>query len=528
MKRIVKRKVVTSGRLTGGVKVQEARRQVNPKPGPGDCPEPAYSLYSTDSEDQVTTLHEGLDRCATLLSGILQADQAEASPSFPRAGVVRAVKLRPSTPLGKKTIKKLPTKTGQRTVQPGRCDHGSSAPRTAHRSAAAHAGVKLHPPQKQCQTPCTPRPQPGASTLPPRSQTSTPSLRQTERPPTSEAPRSHCNEEEDEEVPVRDIDTQSTNTDMHSCTVKMSDMHLETGQAGDVAQRTHSREDCGETDINTVQYLLEELKALITGQGSVAERLLSRLEQAVTPPLFNVSGSASQAVSFLNQQLKEKETTDTGPLVSTVLSLQEELTTAQSRLLEIQEDLTELRKALQDTREQLSDREAENAAIRADLEATRHRLADSEREKSELAALAQQRLEEIGNLNRILQSRDPSDCSKVGPPADHITQYLMSLSQVDPTHSAPEQTKPRDIFSHTDIRSQQGDKPTVALASHPVRRQSVSTLSDCDVASAWSDWSMMSGSTFDTRDEVAFRDGLAALDASIASLRKTIQLDLRR
>ena len=35
-----------------------------------------------------------------------------------------------------------------------------------------------------------------------------------------------------------------------------------------------------------------------------------------------------------------------------------------------------------------------------DLEATKRRLVDSEREKSELALLAQQRLEEIEHLNR--------------------------------------------------------------------------------------------------------------------------------
>lgn len=39
-------------------------------------------------------------------------------------------------------------------------------------------------------------------------------------------------------------------------------------------------------------------------------------------------------------------------------------------------------------------------AVCADLEATRSRLLDSEQEKSELASLAQKRLEEIGHLNR--------------------------------------------------------------------------------------------------------------------------------
>lgn len=35
-------------------------------------------------------------------------------------------------------------------------------------------------------------------------------------------------------------------------------------------------------------------------------------------------------------------------------------------------------------------------------------------------------------------------------------------------------------------------------------------------------------STFNTRDEAAFKDGLSALDASIANLQKTIQLDLAK
>ncbi|TSK62671.1 Coiled-coil domain-containing protein 14 [Bagarius yarrelli] len=40
-------------------------------------PEPSYSLYSTDSEDQVTTINKGLDRCAALLSDLLQAEETD-------------------------------------------------------------------------------------------------------------------------------------------------------------------------------------------------------------------------------------------------------------------------------------------------------------------------------------------------------------------------------------------------------------------------------------------------------------------
>ncbi|KAK2888898.1 hypothetical protein QQF64_029099 [Cirrhinus molitorella] len=71
-------KVVSSGRLTAS-----GRGQMHKKRVAGRCVpplEPAYSLYSTDSEDQVTTIHKGLDQCAALLNGILQAEQADSKP----------------------------------------------------------------------------------------------------------------------------------------------------------------------------------------------------------------------------------------------------------------------------------------------------------------------------------------------------------------------------------------------------------------------------------------------------------------
>uniref|UniRef100_A0A8D0HCQ6 Coiled-coil domain containing 14 n=1 Tax=Sphenodon punctatus TaxID=8508 RepID=A0A8D0HCQ6_SPHPU len=42
--------------------------------------ESGYSLYSTDSEDQVVTIHSGLDRCAALLKDILQNEAEGAEP----------------------------------------------------------------------------------------------------------------------------------------------------------------------------------------------------------------------------------------------------------------------------------------------------------------------------------------------------------------------------------------------------------------------------------------------------------------
>lgn len=51
------------------------------------------------------------------------------------------------------------------------------------------------------------------------------------------------------------------------------------------------------------------------------------------------------------------------------------------------------------------------------------------------------------------------------------------------------------------------------------------TFSSCDIKSLASDWSINSWSTFNTQDEQNFRDGLAALDASIESLQKTLRVD---
>lgn len=53
------------------------------------------------------------------------------------------------------------------------------------------------------------------------------------------------------------------------------------------------------------------------------------------------------------------------------------------------------------------------------------------------------------------------------------------------------------------------------------------SFSSCDVKFIASDWSVNSWSTFNTRDEQEFRIGLAALDASIASLQRTLKADLK-
>ncbi|XP_028252071.1 coiled-coil domain-containing protein 14 isoform X2 [Parambassis ranga] len=474
MKGKVKRKVVSSGRLTGAVEANRLR----------------------GSGNEVTTLHKGLDRCAVLLSGILQAEKA-GSPSFPR--MVKSVKS--SASLGRNIIKEPPTKTAP--------NHQKSSP-----SATATPGVKLHPPQKQPHALPVQGPSRGLSrTVPPPQTSVLLSMHQTSSLPLHHpnSPRSQTKAERDgeqEAVHVRDVKIQSPEADRK-------------GARGGEESGVDAR-------VKMVQSLLSELRTLITGQGSVTEKLLSHLEQTVSSPQTNIQTEYAQELSslqsenaqlrrrvkILNQQLKEREKVEKHQnleilCTSDALSLQEELFTARSRLRELQDDLAGLQKSLQYTQSQLRGRECtleERYAIvqwwwivcvchvtqrfvHLGLEATRSRLMNSEQEKSEPASLSQQRPEEIRNLSRLFQSSS--------------------------VHCPSHRQRGQDPPSNPGITTQ----PEVEFNS---------TLSQCDVESMCSDWSMRSESSFNTRDEAAFRDSLAALDASIASLQKTIRLEVRR
>ncbi|XP_054237067.1 coiled-coil domain-containing protein 14 [Indicator indicator] len=73
-------KILSSGRLTGAAKLTNGRKQFGLRKGCNSDVESAYSPYSTESDDQVDTIHNGLDRCATLLKNILQNEAAEREP----------------------------------------------------------------------------------------------------------------------------------------------------------------------------------------------------------------------------------------------------------------------------------------------------------------------------------------------------------------------------------------------------------------------------------------------------------------
>ncbi|XP_029923025.1 coiled-coil domain-containing protein 14 [Myripristis murdjan] len=730
MRGTAKHKVVSSGRLTGGVKGQPGRSRVSQKPAAWK--EPSYSLYSTDSEDQVTTIHNGLDRCAALLNGILQAERAEAKPGL--TGRVEGGAAKPKVSVGRKITKKTVTKKApaQKSSLSSQAHPGLTAsqqsrppfPAAVQRRAASPAvrrpvpspvatadpgrPAKQHPrakpelippdlgtgahfntrlttstPTLSLERPVSPRTEHPANTNPPGQQqlSAQPDAPEQHRPESEASGASNpqgtptlerCGhreatsagaDEEEERVPVKDTNH-----------LNISDKHPHTHE-GDTDSNTHSslqlepgQQDtlrlhrdapgagrdgrAAETEgkVKEVQHLLGELKARITGQD--AAQLLSDLEQTVSllplaadrsniqaevalmlQPLYSQNTQLRRRLRILNQQLQQREKTERESTDrqcdSEVWTMQAELSAAQSQLQQLQDDVTELRQALQDTHRQLRETEAENTLIKTDLETASRRLLESERERSEVALLAQQRLEEIQNLNRILQTRvssavtessatcppltkqlldqyqhrqDPSD-----PAPDTISQYLISLGQggcvlagrsdVEPTVSvgetaggsvctleqegsvcAPAEREGKQseqqkltfipqretmMSLHPDMSSQQTDGLPVASEAPSQSLDAVfkllqkskslvgphlethgqsserqlekgqrllfdSSLSQWEVGSVLSDCSAASGSTFNTRDEVAFRDGLAALDASIASLQRTIKMDLGR
>lgn len=118
---------------------------------------------------------------------------------------------------------------------------------------------------------------------------------------------------------------------------------------------------------------------------------------------------------------------------------------------------------------------------------------------------------------------------------DRIKEYLISLNQGEPTHTESLCVAAEREENSKGDGSNQREQCVEMLPHHQDHHHhhhpNLSFSEDvppCEAASVWSNWSMKSESTFNTRDEAAFRDGLAALDASIVNLQKTIQLDLRK
>ncbi|XP_072303933.1 uncharacterized protein [Eucyclogobius newberryi] len=451
----VRSKMLTSGRLTGA---DGTRRS------PRSRPQPAYSLYSTDSENQVATLHKGLDRCAALLTDLLQCENQGGAPKQVRAVKDAVPKSRPHTPTGKKAIRRSLSKSGSNPLSAQVVRRKSSAnpsTTTPQRSPAPpHSGIKLHPPvRKACLL-------------------KTPSKLSSPRPP-------RC-------PPLAPAQALAA----LDCVPERDQGPVDGAQGAEA-----------EGKMRRVQGLLGELRTLMVGHGNSAQTYLHLLEQTALTALGSEtsrsrapSTSRSQGentevqlqrqVNVWNQRLQDQEAT-LQLLNSQVVSLKE-------RLGVTEKELTNTRESLLETQSRLQSREEENMALKTELESTRGRLRGTLQDKFRLEGTVQQKEQEVEALRRIIVNLDSSalvpDTQPVCPPGpakEHIAQYLLSLEPPGAT------------------------QPPGARHKGP----------EHDVDSVISDWSVQSESSFNTRDEAAFRDGLAALDASIACLQKTLKLD---
>ncbi|NXH18396.1 CCD14 protein, partial [Bucco capensis] len=84
--------VLSSGRLTGAAKLTNGRKQFGLRKGCHSDVESGYSLYSTDSDDQVDTIHTGLGHCAALLKSILQNEATGRETIHKQPGKTTTVK----------------------------------------------------------------------------------------------------------------------------------------------------------------------------------------------------------------------------------------------------------------------------------------------------------------------------------------------------------------------------------------------------------------------------------------------------
>ncbi|XP_021255476.1 coiled-coil domain-containing protein 14 [Numida meleagris] len=86
-------KALSSGRLTGAAKPASGRKPPGLRKACHSDVEAGCSLYSTDSDDQVNTIHDGLDRCAVLLKNILENEATGKESIHKRPGRTTSVKI---------------------------------------------------------------------------------------------------------------------------------------------------------------------------------------------------------------------------------------------------------------------------------------------------------------------------------------------------------------------------------------------------------------------------------------------------
>ncbi|XP_075685137.1 coiled-coil domain-containing protein 14 isoform X3 [Rhinoderma darwinii] len=129
-------KVLSSGRLSLPVRPAACKKRAAVRKTSTSSVDSGHSLCSTDSEDQVLDINQGLDRCAALLQDILQCDVTEI-PLKPHKMPFTKGNVRPSTVKAKKNVVRKPTTAPhiykekgplRRTLHSGLCNAESQRP----------------------------------------------------------------------------------------------------------------------------------------------------------------------------------------------------------------------------------------------------------------------------------------------------------------------------------------------------------------------------------------------------------------
>ncbi|XP_028810841.1 coiled-coil domain-containing protein 14 isoform X2 [Denticeps clupeoides] len=458
---LAKNKVISSGRLT-------SRGQVLRKKFPSRPVEPAYSLYSTDSEDQVVTIHKGLDHCAAVLTGILQSEKAEAkrvAAAHPKPSKRTTLQTNQGVPSA--TVFNCRLTTSTPALSPDRAALAYSQPCASHctqahgLSGAQHHQFTQHwavtgvapslqtggvsPAQlmahgAQCLSNPTSSVLPQQTTL--SSSSDTPG---SQMPQTPEQVQGFWCHPESIGSTLASSECYSENSEVEEVgtgdSMPISVTHTQTLP---VKVKATSPEKTTRK-VTTVNQLLEELKTLVSSKDNAAVQLIGEVEQIIAllpavvgatnvqaeialalQPLRSENTQLRRRLRILNQQLRERErvewmarpvdsTLELASLQSLNLSLQTQLKETCKHLQETQLENQQLWQATRKKEQELQlsreQSEAESSRIRTDvgkalveMKTCQRKLEDSERDNVALMLTLHQRESEISKLQDVIRN----------------------------------------------------------------------------------------------------------------------------
>ncbi|KAJ8255363.1 hypothetical protein GJAV_G00204030 [Gymnothorax javanicus] len=415
-----------------------------------------YSLYSTDSEDQVTTIHYGLDRCAALLNGMLKMERPAARQSCTKRG--KTVPAQPMAKVVKGGNKKKPAKSDSRISKVS-----VQSVHTVKQSLES----QLKEMKKEVEA-----------------------LRK-----------------ENQELQQKNLELMQLTKDYEEELLQLR-------------QCTEREKNSTLLDMNTTSELKNSLPAVDVPEKDNAHPSLG-LQQSEAN-VYRLQQVTSEMPSVALEAAVEEKVSD--------LCSHQRIETFHSS--PISETISKFLNSLE--ADEVPRPPEEPCCSKWNQEVVPVLLKDAK----PLGDLG--RFSPLGNINPV-KSLEHSDHTKdgigetkcVAPSFGHLhfaEKPLVQVPAFDITENFPDKSdKTHSSKSSTESMPQNTNLPPAVNRIHRGRLSMLDkTFSSCDIKSVASNWSASSWSSFNTIDEQEFRKGLALLDASIASLQRTIQSDLNR